>query len=142
MCGTKSVWTLNALRLGASFGSTKSGRTPRQLGSNLGAADSVPHECASVTFMKTPMRRRDFRSADADTLCGAQAGRWILAVTILGSSMAFIDGTVVNVALPRSQASLHATVVDMQWVVESYGLFLGSFDSGRGLPGRLILAAG
>jgi len=40
--------------------------------------------------------------------------------------MAFIDGTVVNVALPALQSSLHATVVDMQWVVESYGLFLSA----------------
>src|ERR1700730_6677442 len=40
--------------------------------------------------------------------------------------MAFIDGTVVNVALPALQSSLHATVVDVQWVVESYGLFLAA----------------
>jgi EmrB/QacA subfamily drug resistance transporter len=40
--------------------------------------------------------------------------------------MAFIDSTVVNVALPALQASLHATVVGVQWVVESYGLFLGA----------------
>src|SRR6202795_4316409 len=53
-------------------------------------------------------------------------GGWVLAATILGSSMAFIDGTVVNVALPALQSSLHATVVDVQWVVESYGLFLAA----------------
>jgi EmrB/QacA subfamily drug resistance transporter len=40
--------------------------------------------------------------------------------------MAFIDSTVVNVALPALQASFHATVVDLQWVVESYGLFLAA----------------
>jgi EmrB/QacA subfamily drug resistance transporter len=40
--------------------------------------------------------------------------------------MAFIDGTVVNVALPALQSDLHATVVDVQWVVESYGLFLSA----------------
>jgi EmrB/QacA subfamily drug resistance transporter len=50
----------------------------------------------------------------------------VLAATILGSSMAFIDGTVVNVALPALQSSFHATVVDVQWVVESYGLFLSA----------------
>ena len=54
------------------------------------------------------------------------AKNWILAATILGSSMAFIDSTVVNVALPALQATFHATVVDVQWVVESYGLFLGA----------------
>ena len=51
---------------------------------------------------------------------------WILAATILGSSMAFIDGTVVNVALPALQSALHATLADVQWVVESYALFLAS----------------
>ena len=53
-------------------------------------------------------------------------GLWILAATILASSMAFIDGTVVNVALPALQAALHATVTDMQWVVEAYALLLAS----------------
>jgi len=53
-------------------------------------------------------------------------GAWILAATILGSSMAFIDGTVVNVALPALQISLHATVSDVQWVVESYALMLAA----------------
>ena len=53
-------------------------------------------------------------------------GRWVLAATILGSSMAFIDGTVVNVALPALQTALHATVRDVQWVVESYALLLAS----------------
>jgi EmrB/QacA subfamily drug resistance transporter len=53
-------------------------------------------------------------------------GRWILAATILGSSMAFIDGTVVNVALPALQSALHANLADVQWVVESYALFLAA----------------
>jgi EmrB/QacA subfamily drug resistance transporter len=51
---------------------------------------------------------------------------WILAATILGPSMAFIDGTVVNVALPALQSALHATLSDVQWVVESYALFLAA----------------
>ncbi len=53
-------------------------------------------------------------------------GPWILAATILSSSMAFIDGTVVNVALPALQSALHATLADVQWVVESYALFLAA----------------
>jgi len=76
--------------------------------------------------MKPPCDQGVVRSLSADAPCTAQAGRWILAATILGSSMAFIDGTVVNVALPALQASLHASVVDVQWVVESYGLFLAA----------------
>ena len=53
-------------------------------------------------------------------------GKWILAATILGSSMVFIDGTVVNVALPALQTNLNATVIDVQWVVEAYALFLAA----------------
>src|SRR5690349_5178110 len=53
-------------------------------------------------------------------------GLWVLIATILGSSMAFIDGTVVNVALPVLQKELRATVGDAQWVVEAYSLFLAS----------------
>ncbi|MCZ6748726.1 MAG: MFS transporter [SAR324 cluster bacterium] len=52
--------------------------------------------------------------------------RWVLAATVIGSSMAFIDGTVVNVALPELQRSLGATVLEVQWVVESYALMLAA----------------
>jgi EmrB/QacA subfamily drug resistance transporter len=52
--------------------------------------------------------------------------------------MAFIDGTVVNVALPALQTSFHATVVDVQWVVESYGLFLGALILVGGSLGDLF----
>ena len=55
-----------------------------------------------------------------------RCGPWVLAATILGSSMAFIDGTVVNVALPALQTALGATVSEVQWVVESYALFLAA----------------
>jgi EmrB/QacA subfamily drug resistance transporter len=63
-------------------------------------------------------------SADAKTPA-AKPG-WILTATILGSSMAFIDGTVVNVALPNLQGAMHATVSGAQWIVESYALFLAA----------------
>ena len=58
--------------------------------------------------------------------------RWVLAATILGSSMAFIDSTVVNVALPVMQRDLHADVAAAQWVVDAYLLVLSA----------LILAGG
>jgi EmrB/QacA subfamily drug resistance transporter len=67
-----------------------------------------------------------------------QARRWILAATILGSSMAFIDSTVVNVALPALQASLHANIAGVQWVVESYGLFLAALILVGGSLGDLF----
>jgi EmrB/QacA subfamily drug resistance transporter len=55
-----------------------------------------------------------------------QAGAWVLVVAILASSMAFIDGTVVTVALPALQSSLQASAADIQWVVESYALLLSA----------------
>ncbi|PYQ67321.1 MAG: MFS transporter [Acidobacteria bacterium] len=58
--------------------------------------------------------------------CSAATARWVLAATILGSSMAFIDGTVVNVALPVLQKDLQASVSSVQWVVEAYALFLSA----------------
>src|SRR5258708_4310230 len=65
-------------------------------------------------------------SAPATSPCSSGAAPWILAATILGSSLAFIDGSVVNLALPALQANLHATVVDVQWVVEAYALLLAA----------------
>ena len=53
-------------------------------------------------------------------------GAWILATTILGSSMAFIDGTVVTVALPVLQNAFRATVAQVQWIIESYALLLAA----------------
>lgn len=67
------------------------------------------------------------RDGDAVAGCSAATGRWVLAATILASSMSFIDGTVVNVALPTLQKSLGASVADLQWVVESYALTLSAF---------------
>jgi EmrB/QacA subfamily drug resistance transporter len=54
------------------------------------------------------------------------SGNWILAATILGSSITFIDGTVVNVALPVLQTQLGASVADAQWIVEAYALMLAA----------------
>src|SRR5215472_4411333 len=76
--------------------------------------------------MRQPCDEAVIRSGTLDNPCAGKARPWVLAATILGSSMAFIDSTVVNVALPALQSSLHATVVDVQWVVESYGLFLSA----------------
>src|SRR6266481_6358428 len=88
--------------------------------------------------MRTPCDEEVMRSAGVEVPCGAGARTWILAATILGSSMAFIDSTVVNVALPALQSNFHATVVDVQWVVESYGLFLGALILTGGSLGDLL----
>jgi EmrB/QacA subfamily drug resistance transporter len=76
--------------------------------------------------MKQPCDEALIRAGSPGAPCAEKSRPWVLAATILGSSMAFIDGTVVNVALPALQSNLHATVVDVQWVIEAYGLFLSA----------------
>jgi EmrB/QacA subfamily drug resistance transporter len=80
-----------------------------------------------ANFVQSPCDEVVIHAGVAGVPCAKSSAPWILAATILGSSMAFIDGTVVNVALSALQRSLHATVVDLQWVVEAYALLLASF---------------
>ncbi len=56
----------------------------------------------------------------------SSAGRYVLAVAVLGSGMVFLDGTVVNVALPTIGKDLHATTSQLQWVLNGYLLSLAS----------------
>ncbi|MGW3999353.1 MFS transporter [Amycolatopsis sp. NPDC004772] len=63
---------------------------------------------------------------------GTGAARGLLATTILGSGMAMLDGTIVNVALPRIGAELNASVAGLQWILDGYMLALAA----------LILVAG
>src|SRR2546430_6553579 len=79
-----------------------------------------------LPILREPCDESVIRSLPAAAPCSKRAGRWVLAATILASSMAFIDGTVVNVALPALQANLNATIVDVQWVIEAYSLLLAA----------------
>ncbi len=76
-------------------------------------------------FGKAPCDEALVLNAGPGKSCGNR-GTWVLAATILGSSLAFIDGTVVNVALPALQSGFGATIKQVQWVVESYALFLAA----------------
>src|SRR5207302_387794 len=71
-------------------------------------------------------KERVHSTAPGASPCARAAQRWVLAATILGSSMAFIDSTVVNVALPALQTELSAAVADVQWVIEAYSLLLSA----------------
>jgi EmrB/QacA subfamily drug resistance transporter len=62
----------------------------------------------------------------AATLQDSRVARWTIIASILGSSMAFIDGSVVNVALPAIQHDLGGGLAAQQWVVDAYLLTLGS----------------
>src|SRR5215469_2428473 len=78
-----------------------------------------------VSAGKAPCDHAAMQAASADPTCAGR-GAWVLAATVLGSSMDFIDGTVVNVALPALQTDLHASGMQAQWVVVGYALFLSS----------------
>lgn len=75
---------------------------------------------------KPPCEEGVILSGAAAARCSAPSRRWTLVAAILGSSLAFIDGTVVNVALPAIQHEMNATTANAQWIVESYALFLAS----------------
>jgi EmrB/QacA subfamily drug resistance transporter len=57
---------------------------------------------------------------------GTAKGRWVVAAAVLGSGVAFLDGTVVNAALPAISRDLNADLGDLQWVLTGYLLTLGS----------------
>src|SRR5438477_1133826 len=95
---------------------------------------------------KSPCDEAAILAAPCDDPSPANGG-WIIATTILGSSMAFIDGTVVNVALPALQSALGATIAEVQWVVEAYALLLAALLLTGGALGdlygrRKVFAAG
>jgi EmrB/QacA subfamily drug resistance transporter len=79
-----------------------------------------------ANVIRQPCDEGIIRSVEARAPCSRSAGPFVLAATILGSGMAFIDATGVTVALPAIQGALGATGVDAQWVVEAYTLLLAA----------------
>ena len=77
-------------------------------------------------IVKPPCDTGVIKAKRCSTSCSRTTERWVLVATILGSSMAMIDGTVVNLALPVLQESLNANSTQVQWVAESYALFLAA----------------
>jgi EmrB/QacA subfamily drug resistance transporter len=93
--------------------------------SNLDLPDSEQKTAHVIAAQASPCDELVIRAQPAaNNPCRHK--RLALAATILGSSMAFIDGSVVNVALPAIQSELGASVAAMQWIVNAYLLFLGS----------------
>lgn len=65
-------------------------------------------------------------TGSGDLRAGSPAARWLIATTVLGSSLAMIDSTVVNVALDRIGRDLGAGFTGLQWTVNAYTLALAS----------------
>src|SRR3954452_14553137 len=64
--------------------------------------------------------------AEGGVRMGTTQGRWVLFATVLGSSLAMLDGTVVNVALERIGSDLGADFAGLQWIVNAYTLALAA----------------
>jgi EmrB/QacA subfamily drug resistance transporter len=79
-----------------------------------------------IGFGRAPCDEGVIRAGHENAPCAERARPWVLATTILGSAMAFIDGSVVNVALPAIQSDLKASIEGAQWVVNGYMLMLGA----------------
>lgn len=74
------------------------------------------------------MLARDVTTTDASALLFSSApGRWVVAVTVLGSGIAALDATVVNIALPTIGREFHVGVGALQWVMSGYTLTLAAF---------------
>jgi EmrB/QacA subfamily drug resistance transporter len=85
-----------------------------------------------------PCDEAAIRATAAAGNCAAGAKPWVLAVTILASSIAFIDESVVNVALPAIETDLKTSVDVIQWLVNAYTLCLSAFVLTGGAAGDLF----
>jgi EmrB/QacA subfamily drug resistance transporter len=72
-----------------------------------------------------PCDQAAIRAARSVPACAARR-TWVLIAAVLGSTLAFVDESVVNVALPKIEADLHATLGAMQWVVNAYTLCMSA----------------
>jgi EmrB/QacA subfamily drug resistance transporter len=73
-----------------------------------------------VTQTSEPAPPRPGPPAAGTVRFGTASGRWVVAATVLGSGIAFLDGTVVNVALPTIGTDLHAGIRELQWILDGY----------------------
>ncbi|SFS17674.1 drug resistance transporter, EmrB/QacA subfamily [Granulicella pectinivorans] len=67
--------------------------------------------------------RSAYEPGEDNTGCSEENLKWVMVATILGSGLAFMDGSIVNVAMPTLQTDFGATSSAIQWVVQSYTLF-------------------
>ena len=88
-----------------------------------------------ISLLKPPCDAAIMRGAPDTPGCASHAKRWVLIATILGSSVAFLEGSIINVALPAIQTALGASVAGMQWIASAYTLLLASLTLVGGAAG-------
>jgi EmrB/QacA subfamily drug resistance transporter len=91
-----------------------------------------------INLKARPCDEATIRSIHADRNCAASAKPWVLLAAILASSIAYIDESVVNIALPAIETDLAASVVVIQWLVNAYTLCLSAFLLAGGAAGDLF----
>lgn len=89
-------------------------------------------------YPKQPCDEAAIQSTRAASDCAASTKRWVLVATILASSIAYIDESVVNVALPAIESELQTSVAVIQWLVNAYTLCLSAFLLTGGAAGDLF----
>jgi len=80
----------------------------------------------ALANLRAPCEEAAARVAPETPGCAAHAKRWVLAATVLASSVVFLEATVINVALPAIQNVLGASVATMQWIASTYTLALAA----------------
>ena len=88
--------------------------------------EGISHGSPSMASRGAPVGAGHDDSPSEGLAFRSTAGRWVLATAVLGSSMAFLDGTVVNVALPDIGRDLNASTSALQWILNGYLLTLAS----------------
>ena len=88
-----------------------------------------------ISLVRPPCDAGVLRAAPETPGCASHAKRWVLITTILGSSIAFLEASVINVALPAMQAALGASVAEMQWIASAYTLLLAALTLVGGAAG-------
>lgn len=88
-----------------------------------------------LSVLHPPSDEAVVRFAPETPGCASHAKRWVLGGTILGSSVVFVEGSVINVALPAIQEGLHTTVGEMQWIGSVFTLLLATLTLVAGSAG-------
>ncbi len=79
-----------------------------------------------ISSKAQPCAAEVIRSTRGTSACSQRDKAWVLAAAVLGSTMAFVDESVVNVALPTIEADLGTTLAAMQWVINAYTLCMSA----------------
>src|SRR5262249_39805564 len=102
------------------------------------AGGSSTSECCEPLMLSIAAPPSDtgvIRGAPDTPGCASHSKRWVLAATVLGSSIASLEASVINVVLPAIQHGLDASAGEMQWIASAYTLFLAALTLAAGSAG-------